>query len=367
MKFMDNTYVEPREVIQGHDGSITAAFGDFRDDLLLELEYRIYNNIKQQYDEKVFDIDQIVGGYYGVGLYKKSQLDAIVSQEFLKWVQNTNINYTLNEYLDTENSFTYTYSNMTDPTRQQSLPGYWRGVYKWFYDTDRPHRCPWEMLGFSQMPTWWESEYGPTPYTRNNLILWEDLENGHIRQGERAGRYDRYKRPGLVSHVPVDGDGNLLSPLDSGLAQDFSLVNNRGPFVLGDIAPVEHAWRSSSEWPFAVTLAMCLMKPFEFITDSFDRSKTTLNKLGQTVHTNTELFAVIDDITRNVSTELSAGLVKYLVGYTKSRGLSADTLYNKINNLDVALSYRMSGFVDQQQQKFLLDSKLLLMLDKLDK
>jgi hypothetical protein len=46
-----------------------------------------------------------------------------------------------------------------------------------------------------------------------------------------------------------------------------------------------------------------------------------------------------------------------LVGYTKSRGLPVDTLWNKINNLDVALSYRMSGFVDQQQQKFLLDSK----------
>ena len=147
MKFVDDTYVEPREVIQGHDGSITAAFGDYRDDLLLELEYRIYNNIKQEYDEKVFDIDSIVGGYNGTGLYKKSQLDLIVSQEFLKWIQNTNINYTLNSYFDSENSFTYTYSNMTDPSKTQNLPGYWRGVYQWFYDTDRPHRCPWEMLG----------------------------------------------------------------------------------------------------------------------------------------------------------------------------------------------------------------------------
>ena len=55
-KFLDDTYLEPREVIQGHDGSITQAYGDFRDDLILELEYRIYNNIKNNYDEKVFDI-----------------------------------------------------------------------------------------------------------------------------------------------------------------------------------------------------------------------------------------------------------------------------------------------------------------------
>jgi hypothetical protein len=357
MKFVDDTYVEPREVIQGHDGSITATFGDFRDDLLLELEYRIYNNIRYEYDRSLFDIDNIISGYYGVGLYEKSQLDEIVSQEFLKWIQNTNINYTLNEYFDSENTFTYTYSNMTDPTRTISLPGYWRGVYQWFYDTDRPHRCPWEMLGFSEKPTWWNDVYGPAPYTRNNLILWEDLAEGLIRQGDRAGRWERYKRPSLLNHIPVDGDGKLLSPLDSGLAQDFSLINNRGPFVLGDSAPAEYAWRSSSEWPFAVIMAMCLMKPFKFITKSFDKSKIEFNNLKQPVNVNTGLFTTLDDMTLQTSNDLSVGLVKYLISYTKSRGLSADTLWNKIKNLDVALSYRMSGFVDQQQQKFLLDSK----------
>jgi len=356
-KFLDDTYVEPRLVIQGHDGSITAAYGDFRDDLLLELEFRIYNNIKQEYDPAVFDIDSIIGGYYGHGLYKKSQLDDIVVQEFLKWIQNTNINYTNNEYFDSQNPFTYTYSNMTDPTRKVNLPGYWRGVYQWFYDTDRPHRCPWEMLGFSEKPEWWESVYGPAPYTSNNLILWEDLEAGYIRQGNRSGRHDRYKRPGLLNHIPVDGDGKLLDPLSSGLAQDFSLINNRGPFSLGDVSPAEYGWRSSSEWPFAVVMAMCLMKPFEYITDNFDKSNTKLNRLGQYIRKDSGSFARIEDIVNQASTKLTVGLVKYIVSYIRSRGLSTDTLWNKITNLGVSLSYRMSGFVDQDQQKFLLDSK----------
>jgi hypothetical protein len=357
MKFIDDTYVEPREVIQGHDGSITAAYGDYRDNLLLELEYRIYNNIKQEYNETVFDIDAVVGGYYGVGLYNKSQLDNIVNQEFLKWIQNTNINYTLNEYIDSENSFTYTYSAMTDPTKSVNLPGYWRGVYKWFYDTDRPHRCPWEMLGFSEQPSWWNGVYGPAPYTSNNLILWEDLRDGVVRQGSRAGRLDRYKRPSLLDHIPVDADGTLLSPLDSGLAQDFSLINNKGPFVLGDIGPAEYAWRSSAEWPFAVTMAMCLMKPFEFITDSFDRSESILNLLNQSVNKGSDLFTTKNDLTDRPLSDPHVGLLKYLVSYIKSRGIAAETILDKINNLDVVLSHRMSGFVDQQQQKFLLDSK----------
>jgi hypothetical protein len=357
MKFLDDTYREPRYVIQGHDGSITSAYNDFRDDLLLELEFRIYNNIKQEYDPAVFDIDQILSGYYGAGEYSKSQLDGIVMQDFLKWIQNTNINYTLNEYFDSQDSFTYTYSNMADPTKTKNIPGWWRGVYQHFYDTDRPHRCPWEMLGFSQKPDWWQEEYGAAPYTSNNLILWEDLENGIIRQGPRAGRHERYKRSGLTNHIPVDSDGKLLSPLDSNLAQNFSLINNRGPFVLGDVSPVEYAWRSSSEWPYAIVTAMCLMKPFEYIPDNFDRSRIIKNKLDQYVNSTTDLFITIADIAPYVTDSITVGLVKYLASYTRSQGLDKDSLQNKIQKLDVALSFRMSGFVDQQQQKYLLDSK----------
>ena len=39
-KYYDTTYTTPIYVIQGHDGSVIPAFGDYRDDLLLEL----YNN-----------------------------------------------------------------------------------------------------------------------------------------------------------------------------------------------------------------------------------------------------------------------------------------------------------------------------------
>lgn len=354
MKFLDDTYLDPREMIQGHDGSLTTAYGDYRDDVLLELEYRIYNNIKQEYDESIFNNDNIFGGYYGSSLYNKEQLDRIVAPEFLKWVSTANVDYITNQYLDTENAFTYTYSNMTDPTGAQNLPGYWRGVYQWFYDTDRPHRCPWEMLGFSQQPDWWEDEYGAAPYTRNNLILWEDLRDGIVRHGPRAGVYDRYKRPSLMDHIPVDGDGKLLDPLNSGLAGNFVLTNNKGNFKLGDVSPAEYAWRSSSEWPFAITVALCLMKPFEFISDKFNRSSMYVNILGQTVSDNTKLFTTIDDLIFDSST---SGLVVYLNDYLKSKAYPLSLLSDTVKRIDVALSNRISGFVDQQQQRYLLDSK----------
>ena len=358
MIYVDDTYQTPTKVIQGHDGSLTVAYNDIRDDVLLELEKRIYNNIKQNYDSEYYDIDKVIGGYYGNAIYGKQDVDPIINREFLKWVSNSDIDYVTNSYYEDLNTFTYTYSNMTDPTRTQNLPGFWRGVYQWFYDTDRPHLRPWEMLGFSEEPTWWVDEYGPAPYTRNNLILWEDLENGIIRQGALAGEYDRYKRPGLTNYIPVDGDGKLLSPLDSGLAQDFVLINNKGDFKLGDISPAENAWRKSSEYPFAIVIALCLLRPFDYIGKSFNRSQVRKNKIGQYVDSTTSVFQKIEDIDVSVAGEtLTAGLVNWIMDYLRSKAVSADVFKSIIGGIDVALTSRVSGFVDQSQQKYLLDSK----------
>jgi hypothetical protein len=357
-KFLDDTYAEPKQVIQGHDGSINVAYNDFRDDLLLELEFRIYNNIKRQYNEQVFNIDNVLAGYYGVGEYSKDKVDVILNRQFLQWAADTNIDYVNNIYFDSENSFTYTYSNMTDRSQSTNLPGYWRGVYRWFYDTDRPHRCPWEMLGFSEQPDWWEDEYGPAPYTSGNLLLWEDLRDGIIRQGSRAGTYDRYKRSSLLEHIPVDADGNLLSPLTSNLAGNFSLINNQGDFKLGDCAPVEYAWKSSSEYPFAMMTVFSLLKPFEFISDNFTSSDTENNVLDQTINSKTKYFYTIKDIEIPVAGEtFGSGLIKYVMDYLKSLNLSNTNLRNFLDGIDVKLSTRLSGFVDPENQKYVLDSK----------
>ena len=59
-----NEWVEGSPVIQGHDGSKVTAFKDFRDNLLLDLEKRIYNNLKVEYDSKLFDIHDLAKGLY---------------------------------------------------------------------------------------------------------------------------------------------------------------------------------------------------------------------------------------------------------------------------------------------------------------
>jgi hypothetical protein len=100
------------------------------------------------------------------------------------------------------------------------------------------------------------------------------------------------------------------------------------------------------------------MRPFEFIVESLDRSRIAHNNLNQTVHTDTNLFAKNSDIVVPVAgVALTSGLLNYVVDYLKSIGLTETVLQNKIDNLDVNLSTRLSGFVDQSQQKYILDSK----------
>ena len=81
-KYNDNTYQTAVDVIQGHDGSITKAYGDFRDDVLLELEKRIYNNIKVPYDKNIVDIHSFVGTYDRNTGFTKESIDEGMMAEF---------------------------------------------------------------------------------------------------------------------------------------------------------------------------------------------------------------------------------------------------------------------------------------------
>jgi hypothetical protein len=84
----------------------------------------------------------------------------------------------------------------------QNLPGHWRAIYKYFYDTDAPHVRPWEMLGHSEKPTDWEDTYGTAPYTSGNDVLWNAIATEPGRYGK-----PRHRTIYLLTRL-----GNLLDP-----------------------------------------------------------------------------------------------------------------------------------------------------------
>ena len=364
--FIDTTYQTPTQVIQGHDGSITVAFNDYRDELILELEKRIFNNIKIKYNPATFDIKDYVEGYNRPSKISRTTLNNTQRQDFLKWVRNIAGDYIKQDFYDINNSFTYSYKNSLAPNLDQPLFGFWRSIYKYFYDTDRPHSHPWEMLGFSEQPSWWQTVYGPAPYTRDNLVLWSDLAEGIVRQpGKLIVRLKKYIRPTLLSHIPADDHGQLLSPLDSGLAKQFSLVLSKETLTFGDEGPIETAWRRSSEYAFSLITSITLNNPADAFGKIFDRTRQVRDPAGQLVYANndgnarfnTESIILPSTVSDNNRT-FTSGLVNYIVDYTLLSSIDDVARYkNNLKTINAQIASKLGGFTNKDKFKLILDSR----------
>ena len=371
--YLDDTLINPVNVIQGHDGSITVAYNDFRDDLLLELEKRIYNTRRISYDSSIFNLDTVTGGYYRenllYGFFNRADVDNITLPDFLRWNSMIGVDYSTNDYFLEDSSFTYNYKNAFGPDGSTSIPGYWRGIYKYFYDTDRPHIAPWEMQGYTIKPSWWDTVYGVAPYTNENKLMWSAIEKGIINTPGNRRTDSRYIRPGLSNYIPVDGDGNLLSPLDSNLVKEFSLVNAKGSYLFGDHAPVESAWRRTSEYPFTVIKTACILKGSEYIAKMWDRFTIKRNLVGQIynsatgrrfntadiVYPNTPMGDINDP---NTPRHMNSGLSNIIDDYVFSlNAISLDAYKEVVSGLQVKLSHRMGAFTAKDKINVLLDSR----------
>ena len=352
-KYVDDTFITPTEVIRGHDGSITVAFGDLRDDVLLEFERRIFNNIKVN-DNIPLTVDDVIPGQYRDTGYTDNEITEILSPSFLAWVGWNRLDYRDQDYRSTD-SRTWNYSSSNNVVDGQLLKGHWRGVFKFFYDTDAPNTRPWEMLGLTEKPDWWENQYGPAPYTSGNLVLWDDLEAGIIR--DPSGDYidERYIRPGLTSIIPVDGEGNLLTPMET-VVKDYTSYNFKKSWRIGDLAPVESAWRRSSAWPFAVQRLLALTKPAQYFSLLADRDRYTFNEeLGQYL---LDGRYRLDSRTVEVMSSQTPkhSYINWIIDYNKHYGYnSGEKLVEGLSNLDVNLCYRMATFTDKNKLKIFTD------------
>ena len=362
--YLDTSLVTPRTMIQCHDGSQILSYGDYRDDLILELEKRIYNNIKIDYNPDIFDINDLVPSYNRDNVYTLNEFNEVLAFNFYKWVNLIDRDFTKPLSYDSENSLTFNYKNLATPDGASPLPGYWKGIYRWMLDTDRPNLCPWEMLGFTEEPTWWQSLYGPAPYTSDNLIMWSDLSEGLVREpGKPPVQLKKYVRPYLKNRVPVDESGNVISPLSAGLTSGVITNTTAGDFVFGDVSPVESAWRRSSHYSYSMLITFMLLQPSRTFGTLLDRSRIVRNLANQLIYKDTGLRIKPSDIilpsiyssTTNVKT---SGIINYLVDYILSDNLKSYQQYSyDLKNIVPRLSHRIGGFTSKEKFNLLLDSK----------
>jgi hypothetical protein len=360
---LDTGYFQPTYFILGHDGSYNKLFGsyneeigvleDFRDQALLEFESRIFNNLKL--DEMLpIQLYEILPGFFRNTDYSYEEFMQIYTPLFLNWVGQNRIDYK-SQFFNRLNEYTYNYSGSGNNVNGAPVEqGYWRGVYQYFYDTT-PDTTPWEMLAFAEKPNWWDERYGPAPYTKDNLILWNDLENGFIWNNGNSFEVEKLKRPGLSNIIPVDENGNIVAPLQSVIG-NFTSNNFQKDWKVGDIAPVELSYRRSSSFPFDLMKLFAVMKPAKFFNLAVDLDNYRYNPEFNQYLVDKRGYLQVDEIELYGDGTAKTSYINWIIDYSKQLGVDSTTeTKTLLDNLDVRLVYRLAGYSDKDLLKFFIE------------
>jgi hypothetical protein len=338
------------QVIQGHDGSITPIFGDLRDDVLLEFETRIYNNLKLDGNPVPMTIYDVLPGQFRDTGFTYAEISSVFNEDFLNYVGGNKLDYKSQQYIAT-NQFTWNYSSAQNKLNNETLLGAWRGIYRYFYDTEQPQYTPWEMLGITEQPSWWELTYGPAPYTSGNTVLWDDLEAGLVNDPIAPYVKTDFVRPGLSQVIPVDDEGNLLSPFDS-VVGTYNQTQFQKSWASGDGSPVEASWWNSSSYPFAVMQVLAVTRPAKFFALFADRDLYRYSEeYGQYLY-NERYRLDANGVEVYGDGTSKASYINWIVDYNRQTGVNSTTeLTADLKSLDVRLCYRMASFSDKQYIK----------------
>jgi len=380
-KLVDTSYGDtPVTMLRGHDGSLTPAFGDWRDDAFMELEQRIYDNIPASLKTEarpVFDLAAYMGNRFQhpTGGYDRAEVQSMLAPIFERWAQTGRFDFRTNGIYNSDDPFTWNYRGTPD-LFGDPLPGHWRAIYRWYFDTDRPDLEPWAMLGFADKPDWWEEEYG-TSYGRDNAALWADLEAGIIRRGPRAGTDPRYARPHLSHFIPVDRDGVLLDPVAAQIVpQPPTQQQASAPWEPGDHGPAENLWINSPSYRFALAQIAFLMKPARFVEQTWDTVGVGFVPAyeGDGVRVAGDQWVALDSMVRpsnaaalvhgetkaDGTVHVVTGIQQWVVDALVSYGQKPTMLGDAVRGLDVRLIHKMAGFVSAGGVKAVADNFGLL-------
>lgn len=359
---LDSNYSQPTYFIQGHDGSYTKLYGeyingrlvDFRDQALLEFESRVYNNLKLTDIVPVTEYD-VIPGFFRTTDYSYDEVLQIYSQYFLNWVGQNRIEYK-KQFYQPNNQFSYNYTQSGNRINGLPIPqGFWRGIYEYFYDTSTPDTTPWEMIGFANQPSWWTNRYGVAPYTSDNLVLWGDMAAGINWNNGDPIVLPEFIREELLSVIPVDSAGNLLSPFDAVMG-NYNFRTFRNDWVVGDVGSVEFSYRRSSSWPFDLMKILALTKPAKFFNLGFDVDNYKFSTEFNQYLVNNRSHLVISDVAIYGFGTPKTSYINWIVDYEKQVGVNAtQNITDLFDNLDVRLIYRLAGFSDKSLLGFYIE------------
>ena len=286
----DSTGTTTDSVIIGHDGSVHVRNGteifqrqqpgyDPIDAGLWDLELRIYNNLGKDLDGTI-NSTAYAPNAHRPSVHSWTELNNTIRGEFNKYKDNNNITeLNSSTYYDGSDKFTWNYSSVSPNI------GGWRGLYHYYFNTDRPHTHPWEMLGHNKKPGWWDTNYSWTDATKRSALLLA-LEFGQVSDpalGNNKQIYDinySYRNYDWQNKTLVTLTGVLNDPDTAGVVVTPSLADRQKDFVFGDWGPVEAEWRRSPEYRIAEFLALAKTRPLIAVNNYFKINERSTKDLS---------------------------------------------------------------------------------------
>lgn len=360
----DDTYSQTVKLLRGHDGSLTLPFGDIRDAALLALEQRIWQNIPTtlRTATPVVDMYDIIPGRYRTTRFTRSEINDMLASHFRRWVSFSGFDFQKYEGYDSTNPFTWNYNGITD-RNGETMPGSWRAIYRWYFDTDSPHKKPWEMLGFKFKPAWWDAEYGAAPYKRTNSKLWTDIQDGRIANGPRKGVDTRFARPDLMTVLPVDNDGKLLNPMAANIIPRQPTQEQASKYwKIGDHGPIENLWLMNPAYGFALAQMAFSARPAQFVEEGWDTLNREVRSDGQFVHSTAKRrqkcadLVVHGELDDNNVPQPVLGIQQFVVEHMIFRAQDPAIFGKAVRGLGVRLGHRMAGFTSSDNLRVFADN-----------
>ena len=389
--------------VRGHDGSLTQGQNETVARVMLALEQRIFDSVPasiRNRERPLSDFQVAYGDEFRVNDYSYDEYLQILRPSFERWTvayrQDSRVNDLADNSVESNinlkaNPWMWNWSS-TKTTGGDKVPGHWRGIYEKFFGTQRPDLTPWESLGFAIKPDWWDDRYGQAPYTSENLVLWDDLEQGYIHDGERKGINEAWARPGLSQYMPVDLRGRLRHPgprnliaydvvtadtdlsyatdadqwedlhdegvLGCGICTTVPLVQERrAEWNWGDLGPVEQTWRRSSAFAFAAAGAGYLMKPAQFVELGWNTQDLSLFFKGerneQFLNQDTKgrprhgKLRVHGEVLEDLTLVTKVGIQQWISDLLASKNTEINSNFaDRVRGLGSQLSYKVAGFTD---------------------
>jgi hypothetical protein len=182
---------------------------DLIDQYLYEYEKAVWSSIAKDVEQNnQRELLENQPGYFRQRAKSWNSIREIVSNESRRWLVENNIFSMNNTVADPSNGFTLKYQLGTGDG--DFILGSWRAIYKYLYDTDRLHSHPWEMLGYSVKPDWWDVFYSWTVDWKRTLLE-TALRTGNVANPS-LGNTKVYLtlRKDIAIGAIVDGTGNTL-------------------------------------------------------------------------------------------------------------------------------------------------------------